>query len=119
MSALLKEQVEWLKLMHVADESPARCCAYIAVCEAFDNTYGGRAATAKRLKKAAKDRYRELLAEQYGSILLIFILVTIAGAALSWAVERLLDHIFPQNQPDERRISALRKQQQIWQGAVQ
>lgn len=117
MSALQKEHVQWLQRMGWADASPPKCCALIACAEAFDTTYGGRKSTGARLKKNAKARYHELLSEQYGSVIVLFILLTVAGAALSWAVERMLDWLFPSVEPDRDRIKALREEQQKWKGA--
>lgn len=60
-----------------------------------------------KVERAWKNRY----GQKYGSVVLAFILLTILGAAISWAVQRLLDKWFPHHSTAETQAlqSAWRK----------
>ena len=56
----------------------------------------------KQLKAEAK--------QEYGSVVLVFVLITVLGAAISWATSRLLSWLWPDksSMPDAARLSLIR-----------
>jgi hypothetical protein len=55
----------------------------------------GRNSLERPLTEMARGCLRDEVREEYGSAVALFILFTVAGAALSWLIERLLDRLFP------------------------
>lgn len=68
---------------------------------------------AKTLKAKTREAWKRRYAKRYGSVVLAFLLMTVIGAALSWAVQRLLDRWFPNHSAVE--TTAL---QQSWRQAA-
>lgn len=54
----------------------------------------GRASLASRIR----DQWRQELSDDgYGIVMISFLLITVLAAAISWAVQRLLDWLYPNN----------------------
>ena len=57
----------------------------------------------KSLERRVREEWKARHGQEYGSVVLAFLLLTALGAAISWAVQRLLSRWWPAHTPQETR----------------
>ena len=90
-----KSQSDLIRAVGFTHESKRRQIALIALAEVLPEHGLEKNYLRSVFLSDGRDRYWELCKEEYGFFIVALIFLTVLGAALSWAVERFLDWLFP------------------------
>lgn len=78
-------------------------CALRAVLRTWptiDRGCGDRREAGETLRRECQAAMRAEVRQEYGSVLALWVIITAAGAALSWLIERILTRLFPEKGND-------------------
>lgn len=82
---------------HPLQDRKKRCAlrAVMKVWPELEHNWRNRDEAESDIYEAAHDELHDQLKQEYKSAVLAFVLLTVAGAALSWLIQRILDRLYP------------------------